>query len=166
MSAVCQPTTSVIGQGAVTIQYLRQNSYQVETRYGGTQTNRFDVFRFTATPATGWQFDHWHISYSYDKGAYFGLPVETHETIYGEDNVYNTNPFETAADYTLSDGSWDLVEEYYSTGRYADTRKTLTYDIKAVFSRPATNLLVNSSTVESPGKLVYDPTTNLLVADY
>lgn len=29
-----------------------------------------------------------------------------------------------------------------------------------------THLLVNSSTAENPAKLVYDPTTNLLVADY
>lgn len=160
------PTTSTIGRGTITVQYLRQNSYQVETRYGGTQTNRFDVFRFTATPAAGWQFDHWHISYSYDRGARFGTPEETHETIYGDHDVYNTNPFETVADYTLSVGFWDLIEESYGTGRYADTRKTLTYDIKAVFKRTPTHLLVNSSTVENPAKLVYDPATNLLVADY
>lgn len=165
MAAICTPTTSVQGRGTIAMTYVRQNSYQVETRYGGTQTNRFDVFRFVATPAAGWQFDHWHISYSYDNGSYFGTPAETHETIYGEDDVYN-NPWETVADYTLSVGSWDLIEEYYSTGRYASTEKTLTYDIKAVFSRPATNLLVNSSTVETPAKLVYDPATNKLVADY
>ena len=160
------PTTSTTGRGTVAVQYLRQNSYQVETRYGGTQTNRFDVFRFTAAPAAGWQFSHWHISYSYDHGSHFGTTEETHETIYGEDDVYNTNPFETAADYALSDGFWDLIEEYYSTGRYADTYKTLTYDIKAVFSCPATNLLVNSFNKSSPVQLVYDPATNLLVADF
>lgn len=159
------PTTSTTGRGTVAVQYLRQNSYQVETRYGGTQTNRFDVFRFVATPAAGWQFDHWHISYSYDSGRHFGLPDETHETIYGEHDVYN-NPWETVADYTLSVGQWELIEEYYSTGRYANTEKTLTYDIKAVFSRPATNLLVNSSDRTSPVQLVYDPATNLLVADF
>ena len=160
------PTTSTTGRGTVAVQYLRQNSYQVETRYGGTQTNRFDVFRFTATPAAGWHFDHWHISYSYDRGSYFGSPDETHETIYDEHNVYNTNPFETVADYTLSVGVWDLIEEYYSTGRYGSTRKTLTYHVEAVFSRSATDLLVNSFNKSSPVQLVYDPTTNLLVADY
>jgi len=148
--------------------YVRQNSYQVETRYGGTQTNRFDVFRFTAAPAAGWKFSHWHISYSYDHGLNFGSPEETHETIYGEHDVYN-NPWETVADYTLSVGSWDLIEEYYGTGRYAETYKTLGYNIEAVFSRPATNLLVNSFNKSSPVQLVYDDRpggSGLLIADY
>ena len=36
----------------------------------------------------------------------------------------------------------------------------------ASFTRQLTHLLINSSTVESPAHLVYDPATNLLVADY
>jgi hypothetical protein len=36
----------------------------------------------------------------------------------------------------------------------------------ALFQRTPTHLLVNSSTKESPAKLVYDPATNKLVADY
>ena len=38
--------------------------------------------------------------------------------------------------------------------------------LDAYFIRQPTHLLVNSSTVESPAHLVYDPATNLLVADY
>lgn len=40
--------------------------------------------------------------------------------------------------------------------------------VVAVFDVPRipTHLLVNSSTMESPSKLVYNPATNLLVADY
>lgn len=40
------------------------------------------------------------------------------------------------------------------------------YDITAHFEWDGTNLLVNSSNLDSPVKLVYDPATNKLVADY
>ena len=38
--------------------------------------------------------------------------------------------------------------------------------LTAYFTRTPTHLLVNSSTAENPAKLVYDPATNKLVADY
>ena len=40
------------------------------------------------------------------------------------------------------------------------------WEVLALFQRTPTHLLVNSSTKESPAKLVYDPATNKLVADY
>lgn len=73
-------------------------------------------------------------------------------------------------------GGWEFVHWRYRVGYpYGNwmlyTGSVITFnlntiEIQAVFRRVPTHLLVNSSTVESPAKLVYDPATNKLVADY
>ena len=40
------------------------------------------------------------------------------------------------------------------------------YELTAVFVDTHTHLLINTSNISSPVTLVYDPTTNLLVADF
>lgn len=110
---------------------------------------------------------HFYIEFSYDRYWNVGLPTEWHETKYGSDehlsNTVRTLGFSNVSIVTPDDLR---IWEYY----YTDERwyyKFLSYNITAVFRRLGlTHLLVNSSTVESPSKLVYDPATNLLVADY
>ena len=60
---------------------------------------------------------------------------------------------------------WELNGVTASTSAAFSVTVTGNATYTAVF-RQFTNLLVNSATVESPAKLVYDPTTNRLVADY
>lgn len=122
---------------------------------------------FTAVPADGWEFDHYetHVEQQWSSGS-----------IYVENRLNLTiNPF------ALYDHKGDLPNEPYTwpasrwLGEWTNVNTSshttnhsyyLKYEITAVFRRVPTNLLVNSSTVESPAKLVYDPTTNKLVADY
>ena len=72
-------------------------------------------------------------------------------------------------------GGWSFVKWRYKIGTagWVETSSSTLSNISldhlqaiALFSRTPTHLLVNSSTKESPAKLVYDPATNLLVADY
>lgn len=111
-------------------------------------------YRLTATLAVGWRFDHfeWH------------LHVENTATgdTWDDDYVSRNNP---ATSSGLYDGFMDLDALEAGKGRDVTTITGL----KAVFvhvPRVPTHLLVNSATKESPAKLVHDPTTNLLVADY
>lgn len=163
MAAICTPTTGVQGHGTIAVEYLRQESAQVHTQYGD-RINLVDIYKVTATPAAGWTFGHFEIETTRDNGYYVETPNEYHETVASTSNVY-ANPF-TTPDITLITSYITVIGEYYGSSRYRNTWKTLTYKITAVFTRPVTDLLVNSSTVESPGKLVYDPATNKLVADY
>ena len=156
------PTTSTAGRGTITVQYLRQETEQVETAYG-ERTNRADIYQFTATPAAGWQFVKWNLTATVDEGLRVGTEDEYHETVTYQDSALGT-PFET--DGLSSVTRARQIIEIYGTGRYRPTWKTLTYHVEAVFSRPATNLLVNSFNKSSPVQLVYDPATNLLVADF
>ena len=61
-----------------------------------------------------------------------------------------------------------FVFSHWSDGGAAAHNITVNSDLNldAFFTRQPTHLLVNSSTMESPAHLVYDPATNLLVADY
>lgn len=58
-------------------------------------------------------------------------------------------------------GDWQETSEETLNFRYMTNLEAV-----ALFKRTPTHLLVNGSTVESPAKLVYDPATNKLVADY
>lgn len=89
-----------------------------------------------------------------------------------------TEAIEVTVEQRSTGGGWSLV--YFKTIDMANGQVITSfgqvwrnnsyrdhgYIVNALFSRSPTNLLVNSSTVESPAKLVYDPATNLLVADY
>lgn len=146
----------------MTVQYLQQETEQAETAYG-ERTNRADIYQFTATCAAGWQFVQWNLTATVDEGHYVGTESEYHETVTYKESVPGT-PFETDG---LSGAIFARqIIEIYGTGRYRPTWKTLTYHVEAVFARPATNFLVNSFNKSSPVLLVYDPATNLLVADY
>ena len=156
------PTTSTIGRGTITVQYLRQETEQVETAYGD-RTNRADIYQFTATPAGGWQFVKWNLTATVDEGHFVGTESEYQETVTYQGSALNT-PFET---YGIGTTLYShQIIELFGASRYRPTWTTLTYHVEAVFARSATNLLVNSFNKSSPAQLVYDPTTNKLVADF
>lgn len=87
-------------------------------------------------------------------------------------------PGSTSTLANITAGKRILVQASAAAGyvfeRWSDGSGSLKHDIivnsnislTAYFTRLPTHLLVNSSTVERPAHLVYDPSTNLLVADY
>ena len=124
---------------------------------------------FTATPAAGWAFDHFEI-YTEQIWSSGSIVHDTYRTTRNpfslpDDNIpsawENLPPSDWYAPQWL--GEWTTYNTLSHTSSHSYYSK---YEITAVFKRLPTHLLVNSSTVESPAKLVYDPTTNRLVADY
>jgi len=122
--------------------------------YRHLQDSRRDVYYFqiVGVPVAGWQVKYikWKIagtgagSYTYSQGD--KVPVTP--SIY---DPYAGDLIDGWSDYTTPRSEWTL------------------YDVEVEFETAApthTDLLVNSSTVESPAKLVYYPTSNLLVADF
>ena len=113
---------------------------------GGWQRN----YTATATAVGNWRF----VKFTWVRTRYqnTGTPIPT-------DYESTSNPADS------SDGLSEL-RVVYSSGRWAEY---IISGLTAVFeyvAPPHTHLLVNSATKESPPHLVYDPTTNLLVADY
>ncbi|MBR0241595.1 MAG: hypothetical protein IJQ54_03615 [Kiritimatiellae bacterium] len=165
MAAICTPTTGVRGRGKIDMTYDRQETAQTTTPYG-VRTNTSDIYTFEATPAAGWKFLRFDIYQSYDYGRYIETERETHETITSSSSWPDNNPLTTTS--YLPGFYLPSIGEWFGTSSTRAYRKTLTYHVVAVFARTTayTHLLINSSTVESPVQLVFDPATNLLVADY
>ena len=122
----------------------------------GEQTDYSDgwlrTYTLSASAATGWRF----VKFTWDKTivTQSGSTSETVESSYNPSD-YNDGVVELRIDYTATTFQEDLIS-----------------NVTAIFEQTTppphtpTHLLVNSSTVENPAKLVYDPATNLLVADY
>lgn len=121
----------------------------------GTETTFSDggwlrIYTATATAAGNWRF----VRFTWTRTRYndTGTPIYTDYT--SPSNPATSSDGLSEARYVYSSGHWS---EYIIT------------NLTAVFqyvAPPHTHLLVNSATKESPPHLVYDPTTNLLVADY
>ena len=113
---------------------------------GGWQRN----YTATATAAGNWRF----VKFTWTRTRYndTGTPIPT-------DYESSSNPA------TSSDGLSE-ARYVYSSGRWTEYIIT---NLTAVFeyvAPPHTHLLVNSANLSLPVQLVYDPDTNLLVADY
>ena len=112
-------------------------------------------YQLAAAAAAGWEFVDFSWTLHWENSTTGGS---------GDTPATNTsNPYSN--DLTLFEGWVDWAALEVGPGRDVYSLVGLT----ATFRRPQptpTHLLVNSSTVESPAKLVYDPATNLLVADY
>lgn len=105
----------------------------------------------TATAANGWRFGHWEYRTKHTDTAY-------------PERSYVSPPYET--DPTHSGFNPERLFEFF---QYNDDRLIISdviIDLTVVFVREPTHLLVNSANLSAPVQLVYDPTTNLLVADY
>lgn len=109
-------------------------------------------YKLTATPAAGWTFGYFEWS----------LHVENATT----GDSWDDGPYQLSSNpgtsNLLYDGFIDLSELGTGQGREVTTITGL----KVVFVRVPTHLLVNSANLSAPVQLVYDPATNLLVADY
>lgn len=125
--------------------------------YGGTRY--FTNYQATATTALGWTFVRWEVTYryTYSDG---GSPSE--ETV-----RYSANPFPATTTATDTENPFEFEDVGYSATPAHSVKKEIV-GIIAVFTggHTPTHLLVNSSTAENPAKLVYDPASHLLVADY
>lgn len=162
------PDTFVQGNGSCTYQPVTPVTRIIQVSSIVYREVVFYPYVFTATPAAGWAFDHFEI---------YIEQIWSSGSIVHDTNRKTTNPFSLPDDIpsgwasyppyswpaTLWLGEWTNYNTSSHTSSHSYYSK---YEITAVFKRLPTHLLVNSSTVESPAKLVYDPTTNLLVADY
>ncbi|MBQ2436514.1 MAG: hypothetical protein II265_00340 [Clostridia bacterium] len=111
------------------------------------------TYTLSASAATGWRF----VKFTWDKTRVTqsgSTPQGTGESSRNPSD-YNDGVVEQRTDFTATMFQEDLIS-----------------NVTAIFEQTTppphtpTHLLVNSSTAENPAKLVYDPTTNLLVADY
>lgn len=107
-------------------------------------------YRLTAPTILGWSFDH----FEWEQQTNSSDPIAHSET---------QNPFPPTGEGRDYPNAYTLAEQ--ETRVLSTTYLTVLQNLVAVY-RERTHLLVNSSNVETPVKLVYDPATNLLVADY
>lgn len=132
--------------GSITVTYYERINYH---NYGG-QPSWQDRFKEIDAPARGYQLVRHVAAYS---GSGSGTPP-AHDYNY-------TNPIAYP-----NDRQDNNVNEYHNT---RNPNGTWSITLRVYFTkipRAPTHLLVNSSTIEAQPKLVYDPTTNRLVADF
>ena len=118
----------------------------------------FTNYQFAAATVGNWRI----VRFDFD---------ERTQSSTGGDRVQSWNKVPDAAKKYPADAARDFTarlepfEDSFEDGSYREW--TTLENCVAVFElRVPTHLLVNSSTAENPAKLVYDPATNLLVADY
>lgn len=135
-------------QGDVTISYT---NYQViaRGRIGTWKPKRIKVSHF----------------YTYSDGSTSTDTITYRSSNYGDPNPWN---FPAVKSFTDRENPFEFEEVDPGTVTRLRTVKDEITGIEVEFEGgyTPTHLLVNSSTTENPAKLVYDPATNLLVADY
>ena len=142
---------------------------------GGTTNVAFTNYQLTATPATasGWTFKGWDVLYNdYVTGGLDAQGNVRTDVEISPGRQYESGPSPYPSNTSAVDIQFPCDFEEANPG-WNWPRHTFRREIIAIYAqfeqsqpRPPTHLLVNSSTKENPAKLVYDPTTNLLVADY
>lgn len=131
-------------------------SYATGTEWGILD---FTNYQFAATTVGNWRI----VRFDFD---------EHTQTSTGGDKVQSFRKWPDAAKKYPADADRDFsarlapFEDSHVDGSYREW--TTLENCVAVFERSytPTHLLVNSATRESPAKLVYDPATNRLVADF
>lgn len=166
MATVCTPTTTTEGGGSCTFDPVQPTTYVYPRDSVSTREITIYPYVFTATANAGWFFDHFNVTYKWDSldgstvGPYTtaditGNPFELRDSIEGSTNPQNWW-------YGGWLGKWAIKTETETTFE----RWCSLYTVKAVFVRAPTHLLVSSYDKTTPVQLVYDPATDLLVADY
>ena len=131
-----------------------------ESYVTGTEAGVIDFtnYQFAATAAAGWRI----VRFDFDEHTQSSTGGDTTQSFSEAADAAGKYPSDADRDYTAR---LEPFEDDYTDGTYREW--TTLENCVAVFEpTTATDLLVNSSTIETPAKLVYDPTTNLLVADY
>ena len=103
--------------------------------------------------------------YTYSDGSTSTDTITYRSSNYGDPNPWN---FPAVKNFTDHENPFEFEEIDPGTEWRLRTVKDEITGIEVEFEGgyTPTHLLVNSSTAENPAKLVYDPATNLLVADY
>ena len=165
------PVCSVSPQGGGTCTYTATTGGTLPN-LGSTEIGQYQSYKYTATPAAGATFAGFDITIT---GYYRDNPTSP-ATAYTTTNRFAGTQVGASWEYEPDITNWrtEWFEAGYAfwDGLSAYPNQLLgeveSISVVAVFNAPhtPTHLLVNSSTTENPAKLVYDPATNLLVADY
>lgn len=176
----------IVGQGTVSDYSSRATATATDSQ--NEHTYSYIICNLTATPAAGWTFAGWSWEYDFRRKV---IDVATGETTYDNTAHYTKstalNPLQSPLDVTtLPAGGYgwshpapypiegDDIRYWANTSPHSvwSTETVQTFYnlvITATFTRnprTPTHLLVNSFNRSTPVRLVYDPKTNLLVADY
>lgn len=133
--------------GSVTVRYASRTNY----RDYHDAPSWDQVYVEIDAPASGFELGRHVLDYT---GEGSGTPPS-------HDYTYSTG----AIAYPATRQANDLTE-FYNSRPVGSRGGTWTAILRVYFRPVPTNLLVNSSTAVSPVTLVYDPSTNKLVADY
>lgn len=161
MNLICVDTAGNVAAGcSITYEQASGVEHGVNI-YGTTYHRSFTNYRFTAHAGYRCLFKQFDfvLRYTYHNGR---VRQESLAAILY--NPYPTSPLWTEY-YVFGDCSYTYDPPGDAPADFPD--KTEIVEVRATFSRTdPTNLLVNSFNRSSPVTLVYDPTTNQLVADY
>lgn len=139
-------------------------SYYDGTKEGGPSYDgiNYTNYQCAATVATGWRFLRFEYTIK-------GTTNHPNGHTYTETITLNTNP----APVQQITNNWANPFEYEVIGDDGSVYMTIKEEIISVVAyfeeipvHVPTHLLVNSFSKSTPVQLVYDPTTNLLVADF
>ena len=166
MATVCIPTTTTEGGGSCTFDPV-QPITRID-QLDSTTTREITIYPyvFTATANAGWAFSHFNATYKWDSlngdtvGPYTTGNIT--ENPFALRDTFGDNPSPINWWYGGWLGKWAIKTETETTFE----RWCSLYTVKAVFVRAPTHLLVSSYDKTTPVQLVYDPATDLLVADY
>ena len=131
-----------------------------ESYVTGTEAGVIDFtnYQFAAIPAAGWRI----VRFEFDEHTQSSTGGDTTQSFAKAADAAGKYPADADRDYSAR---LEPFEDDYTDGTYHEW--TTLESCAAVFEpAAATDLLVNSHARENPAHLVYDPTTNLLVADY
>lgn len=144
---------------------------------GTDERGEYQNYTYTATPAAGATFLRFDVTVAgyvrnnpQSQAEPFSVTTQYAGVAVG--NTWQYQPDITNWRGGGSGGVWYNSGYAFWSGLKSDTSalvsEVTSINVVAVFDMPhvPTHLLVNSSTAETPAALVYDPTTNRLVADY
>lgn len=135
--------------------------------YQGGATRSYTNFQVIATGRIGWKPKRIKVShfYTYSDGSTGTETVTYRSRDFGEPNPWN---FPAVKNFTDHENPFEFEEIDAGTETRLRTVKDEITGVEVEFEGgyTPTHLLVNSYSKSFPVQLLYDPTTNLLVADY
>ena len=134
--------------------------------YQGGATIEYTNYQLVLSASGSWTASKIVITY---KRTYNDGTTSTSSVTHTNQGWANPYIWPAAQNYNAAEQPFEFEETDPGTEWRARTVKSEIVEILAYFTSSSpvpTDLLVNSSSVESPAKLVYDPTTNRLVVDY
>lgn len=167
MSSLVNPTVSVSPQGAGTCTFaqIAQGDINTIDPTWAAGHGEYRNFRYTATPAAGYRCIGFEVSVTSDTVGYVHTETTTYQgTVVGYGRTYEPDLAYWSNYWWIHGYSlWWTDPDFPSV-----TGEVTAISVVALFERAytPTHLLVNSYSKSFPVQLLYDPATNLLVADY